>query len=181
MMSLNFRERDNFPPNNLTNLKPWFRFFKIKEKIKTLFNYFFHINLFKDDLNNQLYHLFFQNMTQVNGFKGFVGFGIRELDSNETKLYCFNQRTTTRFPQIQTQVNFTSDFMIRTYSSGCYFYDANTGKWCSSGMDIYGDTNFEQTHCMSNHLTSFAGGFVLLPSKINISCANTIISRNKKL
>ena len=34
-------------------------------------------------------------------------------------------------------------------------------------MDIYEDTNLEQTHCLSNHLTSFAGGLVILPSDIN--------------
>ena len=57
--------------------------------------------------------------------------------------------------------------MIRSYSSGCYYFDPNTGKWYSNGMDIYEDTNLEQTHCLSNHLTSFAGGLVILPSDIN--------------
>ena len=32
------------------------------------------------------YHVFFQNMTQVNGYKGFVGYSIRELSSNEINL-----------------------------------------------------------------------------------------------
>jgi chorismate synthase len=27
--------------------------------------------------------------------------------------------------------------MLRAYSSGCYYYDVNTGKWSSNGMDIY--------------------------------------------
>jgi len=102
-------------------------------------------------------------MTQINGYKGFVGYGIRELSQNENDLYCPNKT----FPSIQSEVNFTSDFMIRSFSSGCYYFDTDTGKWSSNGMDIYKDTNLEKTHCLSNHLTSFAGGLVILPSEIN--------------
>jgi polycystin 1L2 len=106
-------------------------------------------------------------MTQVNGFMGIVGYGIRELSQNETNSYCSNKSSFNIFPAIQSEVNFTSDFMIRSYSSGCYYFDTNTGKWYSNGMDIYEDTNLEKTHCLSNHLTSFAGGLVILPSDIN--------------
>jgi hypothetical protein len=117
---------------------------------------------------------FFQNMTQINGFTGFVGYSIRELDSNEIILYCNNTNNNMSLnspPLTQSKENFTSDFMLRSYSSGCYYYDVNTGKWSSNGMDIYDDTNLIQTHCSSNHLTSFAGGLVLLPSIINFEYA----------
>jgi polycystin 1L2 len=114
-------------------------------------------------------------MTQTNGYKGFVGYTIRELDSNELSLYCNssnNNITSLNTPPFsQTKMNFTSNFMLRAYSSGCYYYDVNTGKWSSSGMDIYEDTNLIETHCSSNHLTSFAGGLVLLPSIINFEYA----------
>ena len=84
-------------------------------------------------------------MSQINGFKGFIGYSIRELDSNETDLYCSSSQAN-EIPKSQNQVNFTSDFMLRTYSSGCYFYDTNTGKWSSNGMDIYEDSTMQQTH-----------------------------------
>ena len=94
-------------------------------------------------------------MTQINGYKGFVGYSIRELDSNELSLYCNstdNNNTSLNTPPFsQTKMNFTSDFMLRAYSSGCYYYDVKTGKWSSNGMDIYEDTNLIQTHCSSNH------------------------------
>ena len=111
-------------------------------------------------------------MSQVNGFKGFVGYSIRELSLNETNDLCKNDITikTDSFLlllHIQNHTNFTSDFMIRSYSSGCYYYDTETGKWKSEGMEIYEDTNLKQTHCLSNHLTSFAGGLNYLPSTIN--------------
>jgi len=127
------------------------------------------------------HYLFFQKMSKVNGFKGFVGYNIRELDSLEANLYCTQNRSTNmNFPLIEKRVNFTSDFMIRTYTSGCYYYDIETGKWSSAGMEIYEDTNLEQTHCSSNHLTSFAGGLDSSPSIINFqySFANAFFSRN---
>ena len=110
-------------------------------------------------------------MSQINGFKGFVGYGIRELNFNEMTLYCLDKigrnLNLATMPMVQNRNNFTNDFMLRLYSSGCYYYDANTGKWSSDGMEIYEDTNLEQTHCLSNHLTSFAGGLILIQSKIN--------------
>jgi hypothetical protein len=122
-------------------------------------------------------------MSQVNGFKGFVGYNIRELDSNEANLYCvqnFSSNANPTFPLIQKIINFTSDFLLRSYTSGCYYYDTQTGKWSSNGMEIYEDTNLEQTHCSSSHLTSFAGGLDSSPSIINFqySFANASFSRN---
>ena len=124
----------------------------------------------KGDLKNDSYYLFFQNMTQVNGFKGFVGFMLRELSENETNLYCscFNETIKSAIPPpTQSRLNFTSDFMLRSYTSGCYYYNTETGKWSSNGMDVYEDTNLEQTHCTSSHLTAFAGGLVLASTNIN--------------
>ena len=103
----------------------------------------------------------------MNGFKGFVGYFIKELNSNETNLYCLKNNATQMLPLVQTKDKFTSDFMLRSYSSGCYFYDTLEGKWSSDGMEIYEDTNLRQTHCSSNHLTSFAGGLDVMPSLIN--------------
>ena len=121
-------------------------------------------------------------MSQINGFKGFVGYGIRELSLNEINFYCSlnKSRKINKFPLISYKINFSSDFMVRSYSSGCYYYDLNTGKWNSDGMDIYEDTNLEQTHCMSNHLTLFAGGLVLIPSSINYQyvLVNSSFSKN---
>ncbi len=70
----------------------------------------------------------------MNGYKGFVGYGIRELNQNETSLYCSQNNQITSFPLIDKQVNFTSDFYLRTYTSGCYYYDLNSGKWLADGM-----------------------------------------------
>jgi hypothetical protein len=106
-------------------------------------------------------------MTQINGFRGFVGYCLRELNENETYFYCSISNKNSLPPLIQSRINFTSDFSLRSYTSGCYYYDTDTGKWSSNGMDIYEDTNLDLAHCVSNHLTSFASGLVLSPSTIN--------------
>jgi polycystin 1L2 len=119
-------------------------------------------------------------MSQVNGFKGFVGFSVREMSLNEIDLYCTSNSSGKSLSLIQNKVNFSSDFRIRSYSSGCFYYDLNTGKWNSDGMEIYKDTNIRQTHCFSNHLTSFAGGLVILPTAINFQFvfANASFTQN---
>jgi polycystin 1L2 len=115
-------------------------------------------------------------MTQINGFKGFVGYGLRELNSNETYFYCSISYKNSAPPIIKSRNNFTSDFSLRSYTSGCYFYDTETGKWSSNGMDIYEDTNLDLAHCVSHHLTSFASGLVLSPSIINFQYSYSTVS-----
>jgi polycystin 1L2 len=119
-------------------------------------------------------------MSQFNDFRGFIGLSLRELNSTELILYCNESSKVKSFPLIEKKGNFTSDFMIRVYSSGCYYFDVNDGKWLSDGMEILEDTNVKQTHCISTHLTSFAGGFVILPSSINFQYvfANASFSKN---
>jgi hypothetical protein len=116
----------------------------------------------------------------VNGYKGFVGYGIRELNQNETSLFCSQNNQITSFPLIDKQVNFTSDFYLRAYTSGCYYYDVNSRKWLADGMTLLKDTNLHQTHCSSIHLTSFAGGLVVMPNNINFQYvfANAAFSKN---
>jgi hypothetical protein len=123
-------------------------------------------------------------MSQINGFKGFVGYGIRELNESEINLYCFLSHTinsAASIPLVQTQVNFTSDFLLRTYTSGCYYFDTDNGKWFADGLTLLQNgTNIQQTHCTSQHLTSFAGGLVVMPNKINFQYvfANAAFAKN---
>jgi hypothetical protein len=112
-----------------------------------------------------------------------VGYGIRELNSSETSLFCINNLTNSNvksLPLIQNQVNFSSDFLLRTYTSGCYYYETNTGKWYGDEMVLLQDTNIQQTHCYSYHLTSFAGGLEVMPNRINFQFvfANTMFYTN---
>jgi len=126
-------------------------------------------------MENESYHTFFQDMREISGFKGFVGYSIRELNNDERKIYCESNSIPTvkvkLLPLIKNQINFTANFMILTYTSGCYYYDSNNGKWSSHGVEIQSETNLKQVHCSSLHLTSFPGGLQVIPSAINFELA----------
>lgn len=131
------------------------------------------------------YYLFFLDMDQVDNYKGFVGYGIRELTSNEILEYCVRNNTPSR-PPILTAIgnssqvsNFTENFSIFSYNSGCYYYTSKTGKWSNYGMKIYSDTNLIYTHCSTTHLTQFSGGFMPLANKINFEYAFANASPSK--
>ena len=54
---------------------------------------------------------------------------------------------------------------MRAYTSGCYYYDVNTGKWQSDGMEIYEDsdltkTNFLNTTCAFKKLNQYKNGHI---------------------
>lgn len=121
---------------------------------------------------NDTYYLVFMNMSQVNGFKGMVGYGIRELSSSEKATYCNVASMPSKPPVFPSSLNYTTfaqDFWVKTYTSGCYYYNSSTGKWSNQGMEIFPDTTLFKTHCMTRHLTQFAGGLVVVPSQIDFT------------
>ncbi|RNA43376.1 polycystin-1-like isoform X1, partial [Brachionus plicatilis] len=125
--------------------------------------------------------LFFMNKTEVNGFKGFVGVGIRELNTDEFDQYCISKiKSKNQMPDYVPNITFTNDFYLRFYSSGCYYLDDKTGWWTSHGIEVMPDTNEKYTHCMTKHLTEFAGGLVILPTEINFKYvfANASLAKN---
>ena len=84
-------------------------------------------------------------MSQVNGFRGLVSYGIRELNQDET---CGGS-IMSALPFTNKSVMFTSDFMIRSFNSGCYYLDIATGRWSSSEMEILPDSYLDMTHCIT--------------------------------
>ena len=121
-------------------------------------------NNFLINENNEEYYLTFVNMTTVNGFKGYVGYSIVEIDCSS------NLTTLDLLANInQNSTCFTHSFFQRVFTSGCYYMNTNTNEWSSYGMEILADSNVTHTHCKSTHLTSFAGGFIVLPNAINFN------------
>ena len=139
---------------------------------------------------NDSYYLFFMNISRVNSFNGYVGYSIRELNSTQLSMVDCNNKTdisalntivnTIDFSSSSNISTFTNNFYLRVYSAGCYYMDTTNNKWSTYGMEILGDTNITHTHCQSNHLTSFAGGFVVLPNEINFNnvWANADFTKN---
>ena len=116
-----------------------------------------------------------------NQTSSYIGLGLRELNETEIIVYCQNEtEPSLTSPPLTDKNNFTSDFGIRTFTSGCYYLDTSTGNWSSDGTQTFPDTNHTHTHCKSTHLTDFAGGFLVVPNEINFESvfANSSFDQN---
>ena len=132
-------------------------------------------------VRGETYYQMSIDQSEINGFKGFIGFGIREMNDEEYSQFCNGNFSQIKVkPLAKNMTNFTGDFGLRIFSAACYYYDTDTGKWLSDGVEIVNDTNVHYTHCRSKHLTSFAGGFVVLPPAINFEnvFANASFDKN---
>jgi len=134
--------------------------------------------LFPIDLTNDSLYRYFIDNEKTSGHRSVV-FGLRELNSIEVINYCSN--ISINHPPITDQrFNFTSNYELRIYTSGCYYLDQNN-TWKSDGLIVGSLTNYEQTQCFSTHLSKFTGGFRVLPAPINWNYvfANADFLRNK--
>ncbi|CAF1473458.1 unnamed protein product [Adineta ricciae] len=111
---------------------------------------------------NNMYTYFINNQL-TNNHKSLI-FGLRELNSTEISQYCTTPPVNP--PITDAPFDFTSDYELRLYTSGCYYLDSNN-QWQSDGLIVGSLTNTNETECFSTHLTTFAGGFLVLPSPIN--------------
>lgn len=109
-------------------------------------------------------------MTHTVQFKGFVGFGIKELTKYEFDEFCIiKEKDSMNILGLFKQTNFTSSISTRVLLSGCYYIDKLTGSYFSNGMEVLETSNTTHTNCISNHLTQFAGGWITVPSGINFN------------
>ena len=148
---------------------------KFGENPSLVNKYYDSLNLYcPNDLQpdyNESFYMIFANMSQVNGFKGYVGFSVREINQTLFGINCYN-KTLNSIDSIIDKLsgaNASFSYWLRIYTSGCYYMDPLTFEWSTYGMEILADTNLTHTHCVSNHLTTFAGGFLVLPNAINFN------------
>ena len=132
------------------------------------------------NLNSESIYTYFLDNQQTLGHQSMI-FGLRELDSTEMLNLCSNS-SIFNLPVINERVNFTSNYQLRIYISGCYYLDTNN-QWKSDGLRVGPQTNHDQTQCFSTHLTTFAGGFVVLPYAVNWNYvfANADFTKNKTI
>lgn len=115
-----------------------------------------------------------------NSTKSF-SFGLRELTEEENRTYCgSNSSSLEKPPILNSSPRFTSDYSYKVFTSGCYYLNKSSGMWLSEGVEVASDTDFENTHCISTHLTEFAGGFIVLPAAIDFDYvwANASFEKN---
>ncbi|CAF4156054.1 unnamed protein product, partial [Adineta steineri] len=128
--------------------------------------------------NDDIYRYFIDNQ-QTPTHQSLI-FGIRELNSTEINNYCLNNSSINTLPITDESINFTSNYELRIYTSGCYYLD-ESNNWKSDGLIVGSLTNLYETECLSTHLTTFASGFIVLPAPINWSYvfANADFMKNK--
>jgi len=93
-------------------------------------------------LNSSNFNYFLDNQ-QTRTHHSFV-FGLRELNPSETV-------TETKPPVTNQKFNFTSNYQLRIFASGCYYLDENN-QWKDDGLRVGPLTNYNQTQCFSTHL-----------------------------
>ncbi|CAF1525116.1 unnamed protein product, partial [Adineta ricciae] len=113
-----------------------------------------------ENFTNSSVYTYYVDNQQTAGHQSVI-FGLRQLDATEIIQHCSNISLTAP-PITDHPINFTSDYRLRIYTSCCYYLDENQ-QWQSDGLIVGPLTNHDQTQCYSTHLTTFAGGFTILP------------------
>ncbi|CAM4771183.1 unnamed protein product [Rotaria magnacalcarata] len=134
------------------------------------------------DSDGYLYSYFLDNIQTLN--HAYAMFGIRELNASEYHSHCIKYVNASNSAVLVKDeiVNFTSNYQLRSYSSACYYLDASL-YWDTQNMLVGPQTSHTQTQCFTNHLTTFAGGWIVLPAPINWNYvfANASFSKNKTI
>ncbi|CAF3390976.1 unnamed protein product [Rotaria sp. Silwood1] len=85
------------------------------------------------NLNNEGLWITFIDNQQMSNHQSVI-FGVRELNQTEFDMYCFNE--TLNLPPITDQpYNFTANYSLRIFISGCYYRDSND-QWQSDGLNV---------------------------------------------
>jgi hypothetical protein len=83
------------------------------------------------NLSNDSIYAYFIDNQRTEGHQSVV-FGLRELNTTEMINFCSNISINNP-PIINERFNFTSDYELRIYTSGCYYLDQNN-QWKSDGL-----------------------------------------------
>ena len=94
--------------------------------------------------NESIYTYFIDNQRTTNHQSIIIG--LRELNSTEIIDSCFNSSINN--PPITNQrYNFTSNYELRMYTSGCYYLDRNNN-WQSDGLLVRKIVSIRKKHSL---------------------------------
>jgi hypothetical protein len=85
-------------------------------------------------LTNENIYTYFIDNQQTSGHQSIV-FGLRELNSTEISDLCSITSINSNPPITNQRFNFTSNYELRIYTSGCYYLDKNNN-WQSDGLVV---------------------------------------------
>ncbi|UJR18151.1 hypothetical protein I4U23_005051 [Adineta vaga] len=90
--------------------------------------------------NQSIYTYFIDNRKTI-GHQSII-FGLRELNASEMMKYCSNISIQSP-PITNQQSNSTSNYQLRMYTAGCYYFDENNHQWKSDGLIVGPLTNLK--------------------------------------
>jgi len=102
-----------------------------------------------ENLTNESIYIYFIDNQQAVNHQSII-FGLRELKSMEIIDFCSNS-SIQNLPMLNQRLNFTSNYQLRIYTSGCYYLDSNN-QWKSDEVLVGPLANHYQTQCFFTHL-----------------------------
>ena len=108
------------------------------------------------DLMNNSFYTYFINNEYVSSHQSII-FGFRQLKSMEIDALCSNISMQTNLSMISfnSSFNFSSNYKLRLYTSGCYYLDSNHN-WLSDGLNV----SFSQISEYFLNVNSVLGWFI---------------------
>jgi hypothetical protein len=85
-------------------------------------------------LTSESIYTYFIDNQQTSSHQSII-FGLRELNSTETVDVCSITSINSNPPITNQRLNFTSNYELRIYTSGCYYLDTNNN-WQSDGLVV---------------------------------------------
>ncbi|XP_055877058.1 uncharacterized protein LOC106077240 isoform X2 [Biomphalaria glabrata] len=129
------------------------------------FVYLMPQNLSLEETNADKYRLQISDL-DIGNFTGHLYVGIRELNVTE-----FNMDISSGCASLPRYENgsdyFRGEFKLRQYVTQCLAISDDASDWSTEGCWVGKETNVIQTVCYCTHLTTFAGGWVVVPNTID--------------
>ncbi|BFZ03248.1 hypothetical protein BsWGS_06287 [Bradybaena similaris] len=131
-----------------------------------------YVGLLPRNMSDHLYdsnrYRFFINNTIIGNYTGPVYIGIRELNSTEFDMDISNGCAS--LPRYANGTNyFRGNFSVLLYVTHCFVISDADTDFTTNGCVVGSETTVHQTVCHCSHLTTFAGGWVVVPNTIDWS------------
>ncbi|KAH9492781.1 hypothetical protein Btru_024701 [Bulinus truncatus] len=102
----------------------------------------------------------------LNGRKGKWWFGTREREKIDINSPVpTNQEIAAKYKNGSGE--FKNNYNLTLWTSGCFYVNENDSDWNSDGCEVSRESTQDKTICLCNHMTTFAGGFIVVPNTID--------------
>ncbi|XP_012939225.2 sperm receptor for egg jelly [Aplysia californica] len=111
---------------------------------------------------------FYLSNNQLGNFVGQLSIGMRELNTTEYGMDI--SAGCASLPRYENGSDyFQGNFSLRQYVTQCLAISDSANDWSTDGCEVSKETNDSNNVCLCNHLTTFAGGWVVVPNTIDWS------------